>query len=148
MNIAGLLTGGLLGAIKDIIGQLKLSPEKRAELEILLEQNQHIIRLKELELEAAVTDRTTEEIKEASANIRAEATSVDPYVARSRPTFLYIIYAVLVFNFIALPIGQVVAGNSIVPIALPSDLYWLFGAGYLGYAGFRSLDKSGFRWNR
>lgn len=80
-----------------------------------------------------------------SAVISEEAKSEDPWVRRARPTFLYIIYIVIAFNFIFIPIlgmGASIWGKTpFVPIALPEDLYWLFGSGYLGYAGARTWDK-------
>jgi len=136
---------GVLG-IKDIVlgvmDRIKLSPEKKAEIEIAMAQNAHEIAKMEIEIESKV-------LETAAKNIQAEASSDDRFVSRARPTFLYIIYCVLCFNYIALPIIQLFKGMpNLVPIELPEDLYWLFGAGYLGYTGFRSLDKGGFKWNR
>ena len=81
--------------------------------------------------------------------IIAEANSTDPWTSRARPTFLYIVY---VFILTALPMGVLfavkpeVAGGIAAGVnawlnAFPDQLYWLFGAGYLGYTGARSFDK-------
>lgn len=83
--------------------------------------------------------------------ILAEAQSSDPYTSRARPTFLYVIYILLLAG---LPMGVLyafkpeVAGAVAVGFgkwldAIPEPLYALFGAGYLGYTAFRSWDKRG-----
>ena len=81
--------------------------------------------------------------------IMAEAQSADPWTSRARPSFLYIVY---VFILAALPMGVLYAflpeiasdvadGVKSWLNAFPDQLYWLFGAGYLGYTGARSFDK-------
>jgi hypothetical protein len=83
--------------------------------------------------------------------ILAEASSSDPWTSRARPTFLYVIY-VLILS--AVPMGVLhsfhpdVAASIAVGFgkwlnAIPEPLYALFGAGYLGYTAFRSWDKRG-----
>jgi hypothetical protein len=81
--------------------------------------------------------------------IIAEAQSEDPWTSRARPTFLYVMYAVIGMCFIGGILGiwwpdqvQRAATNIAALLnAVPDDLWWLFGAGYLGYTGFRSMDK-------
>ena len=83
--------------------------------------------------------------------IITEAGSADPWTSRARPTFLYVIY---LFILSALPMGvlyafkpdiagEVANGVNAWLNAIPESLYWLFGAGYLGYTGARSYDKKG-----
>ncbi len=90
-----------------------------------------------------------EELKTRLSAILAEAQSTDPWTSRARPGFLYVIYILLLAS---LPMGIVSAVNNDVALAIalgfkawltaiPEPLYALFGAGYLGYAGFRSWDK-------
>jgi len=100
--------------------------------------------------------------------IREAQKSEDAYVRRVRPTFLYLIYVLLIFNFIVMPILSGVAGigieivqltaegaitangteavetiavNTFVYPELPEPLWWAFTSSFLGYAGFRSWDK-------
>lgn len=81
--------------------------------------------------------------------IVAEAKSADPWTSRARPSFLYIIYVVIVLCFVGGIIGiwwpdQVaMAAVNIKDLlaAIPDSLWALFGAGYLGYSGARSYDK-------
>lgn len=148
-NILGQIIGGGLGTlVKDVVGTFKLSPEEKQKFELAIAQNEQAIRMKEYELTVKAIDAETAAVEAASANIRAELATGDKFVSRGRPTYLYIMYAILVWNFILLPMIQLCAGSAPHPIDLPTDMYWLFGCGYLGYSGFRSLDKGGFKWNR
>lgn len=83
--------------------------------------------------------------------ILAEAQSNDPYTSRARPSFLYVMYILLLT---AVPFGvlwafqpevaeRVAKGFKMWLDAIPEPLYALFGAGYLGYTAFRSWDKRG-----
>jgi hypothetical protein len=81
--------------------------------------------------------------------IIAEAQSKDPWTSRARPSFLYVMYAMLLW---ALPIGVL---SLLLPHAadkisgamtaylrgLPEELYALFGTGYLGYTAARQWGK-------
>ena len=44
---------------------------------------------------------------------------------------------------IASEVGATTAGQNIANLlaAIPEELWWLFGTGYLGYTGARSFDK-------
>ena len=146
---ADIIGGGLGKLIKDVVGTFKLTPEEKAKFETLIEEHAHEIQLKEYELQVKSIEAENKAIEEASANIRAEAQSGDKFTSRARPTFLYIIYIVILFNFITLPIIQMFKGaTTLLPLDLPEDLYYLFGAGYLGYTSARMLDKSGYKWGR
>jgi hypothetical protein len=130
------LVGGLGKLAKDIreaiTGEAILDPNKRAEL-----------LLKAQELEAASAQAQM-------AIVLAESQSQDKWTSRGRPMFLYVMYIMLLFG---IPMGLVAAfwpdkalaiaaGYQAWLKAIPSDLYALFGAGYLGYGVFRSVDKA------
>jgi len=141
--------GGLGKLVKEVVGSFKLDPAIKAQLDAEVDRNAHELRLKELEIQGRIEEAHAREIEAASKNIQAEAQSGDPYVIRSRPTFLYVIYAVLIFNFIAIPLIRMINGSTnAVPLDLPTDLYVLFGAGYLGYSSWRSIDKGGFSFGK
>ena len=74
----------------------------------------------------------------------------DPWTRRARPTFLYVIYALLLW---AIPVGllsavdpaagaAVARGTAAYLGAIPEPLYALFGTGYLGYTVARSWGKA------
>jgi hypothetical protein len=81
--------------------------------------------------------------------ILAEANSADPWTSRARPTFLYLIYLVILMCVGGAIIGiwwpdhVATAASNLTNLlnAIPESLWWLFGAGYLGYTGARSMDK-------
>ncbi len=82
--------------------------------------------------------------------ILAEAQSTDPWTSRARPSFLYVIYAMILW---AIPMGLIAAvrpeaaaniatGMNAYLNGLPEPLYALFGTGYLGYTAARSWGKA------
>lgn len=94
-------------------------------------------------------DGDLKEMATAMSAIIAEAQSADPWTSRARPSFLYVMYTIILM---AIPMGvlsafepviaeRIAAGMKAWLDAIPEELYWLFGTGYLGYTGFRSFDK-------
>ena len=131
---------GILGAIAGPLGRVidKVIPDPeardRAKLELLkLEGTQEL-----------------EQVKAQLSAIIAEAQSSDPWTSRARPSFLYVMYALLLFS---IPMGLVsawdreVAGRIAEGMtgylqAIPEPLYVLFGTGYLGYTAARQWGKT------
>jgi len=82
--------------------------------------------------------------------IIAEAKSVDPWTSRARPSFLYVIYIMILA---AIPMGilsvfspdsatQITTGMEIWLGSIPKELWITFGTGYAGYTVARSAwDK-------
>lgn len=125
----------LVGPIASIID--KVIPDKEARAKAKLEL---------LALEG------THELKQIEARLSAilgEARSADPWTSRARPSFLYVMYAMILW---ALPIGLLslfvpdiatrIAGAMTAYLrGLPDELYALFGTGYLGYTAARQWGK-------
>jgi hypothetical protein len=128
--------------IESIIGPLasiidKVIPDKaareRAKIELIkLEGSQEL-----------------EGVKAQLSAIVAEADSSDPWTSRARPSFLYVMYIILLW---ALPMGviaafrpeaarEIAAGMNAYLNGLPEPLYALFGTGYLGYTAARQWGK-------
>ena len=91
-----------------------------------------------------------EGIKAQLSAIVAEAGSPDPWTSRARPSFLYVMYVLLLW---ALPMGVIAAfrpeaardiaqGMNAYLGGLPEPLYALFGTGYLGYTAARQWGKA------
>jgi hypothetical protein len=89
------------------------------------------------------------EINSRLSAIVAEANSHDPWTSRARPSFLYVMYVLLLW---ALPMGllaafspakaaEIAAGMNAYLTGLPEPLYALFGTGYLGYTAARQWGK-------
>ena len=81
--------------------------------------------------------------------IVAEAQSSDPWTSRARPSFLYVMYALILW---AIPMGLIAGANPQMALGigngmtaylrgLPEELYALFGTGYLGYTAARTWGK-------
>ena len=125
----------LIGPISSIID--KLIPDKEAREKAKLEL---------LKLEGT---QEMETIQARLSAIVAEANSKDPWTSRARPSFLYVIYVLLLW---ALPMGilaafrpdvakDIAAGMNAYLGGLPEPLYALFGTGYLGYTAARQWGK-------
>lgn len=91
-----------------------------------------------------------EEVHTQLTAIVAEANSTDPWTSRARPSFLYVIYVVILFG---LPMAvlsafkpeiaaSIAAGFGKWLSAIPDSLWTLFGVGYLGYTGARTWEKN------
>ena len=89
------------------------------------------------------------EINARLSAVVAEANSHDPWTSRARPSFLYVMYVLLLW---ALPMGllaafspakaaEIAAGMNAYLSGLPEPLYALFGTGYLGYTAARQWGK-------
>ncbi|RDC60374.1 hypothetical protein HME9302_01579 [Alteripontixanthobacter maritimus] len=125
----------LIGPVASLID--KIIPDKDARAKAKLEL---------LKLEG------TQELRHIEARLAAivaEANSRDPWTSRARPSFLYVIYIMLLWS---LPMGVLAAFNPATAkdIAigmnaylngLPEPLYALFGTGYLGYTAARQWGK-------
>jgi len=103
----------------------------------------------ELELLKAQQDGTFKGIELQLSAILAEAQSPDPWTSRARPSFLYVMYLMILF---AIPMGflsayspttaeAVANGMKAWLAAIPTELYTLFGVGYTGYAVMRGVEK-------
>lgn len=130
-----LIIGGLFDIGKSLIGKLFPDPTQRAKAELELLTMQQSGELKELETRMSA--------------ILAEANSTDPWTSRARPSFMYVIYLMILTS---IPMGilaafkpdmaaAIAAGMQAWLAAIPEDLYVLFGIGYVGYAGARTLEK-------
>lgn len=127
---------GLFSIGQSLIEKLFPDPEKKAAAQLQLLQLQQAGELKELEVQMSA--------------IVAEANSNDPWTSRARPSFMYVIYLMILMS---VPMGFLAAFKpemaSAVAVgmkawldAVPSELWTLFGVGYLGYTGARTWEKN------
>lgn len=86
-----------------------------------------------------------------NANIREETKSADLFVSRARPAFLYLFYFILIMIVVVMPMigiffheemDQFYRNVKAAFYAIPSELWGVFCAGYLGYAGVRTYEKT------
>ncbi|MET4665389.1 holin family protein [Sphingomonas sp. PvP056] len=130
------LLNGLIGPIAGIIDKIVPDPKARDEAK--------------RKLLALQGSQELEQVKTQIAAIIAEAQSTDPWTSRARPSFLYVMYALLLW---AIPMGliaavrpqmaaDIAAGMNAYLSGIPEPLYALFGTGYLGYTAARSWGKA------
>jgi hypothetical protein len=130
------LLDGLLGPITSIIDKIIPDPKARDEAKLNL-----------LTLQGT---QEMEQVKTQMSAILAEAQSTDPWTSRARPSFLYVMYVLLLW---AIPMGliaamkpqmakDIAAGMNAYLAGIPEPLYTLFGTGYLGYTVARSWGKA------
>ncbi|MCL2469820.1 MAG: holin family protein [Alphaproteobacteria bacterium] len=90
-----------------------------------------------------------QEIQAQLSPILAEARSADPWTSRARPSFMYVIYILLLAS---IPMGilyvvepevaeNITRGFQNWLASIPESIINLFGMGYLGYTGARSFEK-------
>lgn len=120
---------------KGLISRLWPDPAQQAEAQRKLVELQQTGQLREVELQLSA--------------ILAEANSADPWTSRARPTFLYLMYALISLLVVGAIVGiwwpaqvmQAADNLNKLLAALPEQLWWLFGTGYLGYTGARMWEK-------
>jgi len=119
----------------ELIDSLFTSDEEKAEAKLKLATLQQQGKLKEMQT--------------AMSAIISESLSQDKWTSRARPSFMYVIY-ILVLS--AIPMGVLtalspeVASNITLGFndwlaAIPESMWALFGTGYLGYSASRTYDK-------
>jgi hypothetical protein len=130
------LLDGLIAPLSKLIDKIIPDPRARdaAKLELLKLQGSQ-------ELEA---------VRVQMSAIIAEASSTDPWTSRARPSFLYVMYAIILW---AIPMGliaatqpemakNIAAGMNAYLGGIPDPLWTLFGTGYLGYTVARQWGKA------
>ncbi len=125
----------ILPLVSDVLDKVVPDPKAREAAKLKLIQEAQAGKLKEVENQLSA--------------IVAEAQSKDPWTSRARPTFLYVVYLLIL---VSIPMALVHAFNPELALrliegfhgwlsAIPEPIVTLFGVGYLGYTGARSYDK-------
>lgn len=134
--LATLLSGGLFTFLSSALDRIFPDPAEAAKAKAALMQAEQ-----QGQLDAA---------KAQLSAIIAEAQSPDPWTSRARPSFLYVMYVLLLWS---IPMGivsafhpdtaqAIIAGMTGYLRAIPDSLYGLFGTGYLGYTAARQWGKA------
>jgi len=135
MPVPAIAIAPLLGIAGKLLDKLFPDPAERAAAQAKLEQLQIDGELAKIQLQLSA--------------IIVEAQSSDPWTSRARPSFMYVVY---IFLLSAIPFGLLFAVAPEVAFdvtqgvedwlrAIPGEVWTLFGAGYLGYTGARTLEK-------
>jgi hypothetical protein len=125
----------IIGPVSKLLDKIIPDPQARdqAKLELLKLQGDQEMALIGVQLQGIV----------------AEAQSADPWTSRARPSFLYVMYTLILW---AVPMGLIASvdpkmalniGNGMTAYlrGIPEELYALFGTGYLGYTAARTWGK-------
>ena len=125
----------IVGPVSKLLDKIIPDPEARdrAKLELIKLQGDQEMKAIGAQMQAIV----------------AEAQSADPWTSRARPSFLYVMYALILW---AVPMGLISAvnpgmakgiadGMTAYLRGIPEELYALFGTGYLGYTAARTWGK-------
>jgi Holin of 3TMs, for gene-transfer release len=102
-----------------------------------------------LQLIALQGTQDMDALKAQLSAILAEAGSADPWTSRARPSFLYVMYVIILW---ALPMGLIASVQPAMAAGIakgmndylggiPDSLWGLFGTGYLGYTAARQWGK-------
>ena len=103
----------------------------------------------QLELMRLTQEGELRELEASMSAIVAEAKSSDPWTSRARPSFLYVVYIMILAS---IPMGllsafrpdlaaAVAKGMQAWLSSIPDGLWATFGLGYSGYSLARSWDK-------
>lgn len=125
----------LIPAATTLIDKLIPDPEQKAKAQLELLKMQQSGELETLRIQLSA--------------IVAEAQSSDPWTSRARPSFLYVMYTLILAS---IPMGilsafkpeiadSITKGMTGYLAAIPEPLYVLFGTGYLGYTAARQWGK-------
>ncbi len=130
------LIEGILSPITQLLDKIIPDPRARdaAKLELLKLQGSQEMDVLRVQLSAIV----------------AEAGSTDPWTSRARPSFLYVMYAMILW---AIPMGLIASvrpdmakaiatGMNASLAGIPEPPWALFGTGYLGYTAARQWGKA------
>jgi hypothetical protein len=129
------LLDAIIGPISQLLDRIIPDPRARDEAKLQL-----------LKLQG---DQEMQSLATQMQAIVAEAQSPDPWTSRARPSFLYIMYALILWS---IPMGLIAAvqpamasaigsGMSAYLRGIPNELYTLFGTGYLGYTAARTWSQ-------
>jgi hypothetical protein len=126
---------GIIGPVADLIDKIIPDPRARdaAKLELLKLQG----------------GQEMESLRIQMSALLAEAAAADPWTSRARPSFLYVMYAIILW---AIPMGLIASiwpkvaadianGMNGYLTGIPDALWGLFGTGYLGYTAARQWGK-------
>lgn len=135
MSLSIPVIDGLLDVGGKLIDKIWPDPAEREKAKAQLLQMQQRGELKELETRMSA--------------ILAEAQSKDPWTSRARPSFMYVMYTMILAS---IPMGVLHAFDPAMAVsiadgmkawlsAIPQEMWMLFGVGYTGYTYARSKDK-------
>ena len=139
-DIGSLLGGGLGKIFKDVVGTFKADPLEVLKMQQLIEENKHVLALKELEIQARVEEAQSREMESAASIIRQEAQS-QSWLPRNVRPLLLLLWGVVITANVVVPIIARFWRVDMVPLELDEWLYGLTMVGFTGYVSARTFEK-------
>lgn len=131
---ADLITG-TIGKVVDAISSYFPSEEDKKKLQIAVQQ--------------ATDAGDLAKVQQQLSVIISDSQSADKWTSRARPSFMYVIYILILWSLPFSIFYIISPDNAKLAIdgfhawlnAIPDSMYELFGVGYLGYTGARTVEK-------
>jgi len=131
--------GQIAGEVSRQYETNSLPPDKRAALETAIMQHEQ--KIKEIALEEYRLEMGN--LKDMRDLVKTSLRSEDPFVRRARPMFLWLVYVIVIVHFVIFPIIWMLFPTIGKPPVNVSELLKYFIWAYLGYGGYRTIDKKG-----
>lgn len=132
MGAFATIIGPVFEGLTKLVGDFHMSPEEKV-------QAQQAIADAQLKAQSAAQDYNVQLNSIAGQNIREDAGTGD----KARPYFMYIIEAILAFNYLGIPALHAFGKTNVAPMELPTNLLSLFGVCILGYVTNRTAALPG-----
>ena len=136
MDILGII-GAASNLIDDAINKIWPDPTSKASADAIIIK--------------ATTDAALATMAQQMSVMLEEAKSADPWTSRARPSFLYVMYIMIlacipysiIWAIAPVTAASMTTGVQLWLAAIPEGLWTLMGIGYTGYVVGRSTDKAG-----
>lgn len=137
MNLASLLTGGIMDGASKIIGQFVQDPDEKAKAELAMKE---LVQKETAEKEQTI--RTTMKARERI--MVAELQQSDNYTKRARPTVVYFGLGMISFNYCIVPVFTLFKPElQLTAFNLPAEFWMAWGGIVATWSVGRSAEKFG-----
>lgn len=132
----------IVGAVGDVLDKVTTTQDEKNKAEIAKMQLQIYIQQRLIELENEVEKTVQQDLENQRELIKLEMQNSDPYVRRARPSIIWVGLGIMIFNYVFLPLFQLIIGNTISPVKLPAEYWTVWGIYAGGYAYLRTREKT------
>lgn len=132
--LTDILSGGVANLFKTVMDEIKLDPQKKADMQMQLAQMEAAAEQADKDLDAKLNDI-------AGQNIRTDSSSNDSFVRRARPYFLWIMGTAIGVDLLIFPLVNLATGRGLTPLILPDVYISLYKVAFLGYVTARTAEK-------
>jgi len=141
--LSKILGGGVGTLVKDVVGTFKLSPAAKQEFETAMAENEHEIRLKELEMQTAADEMLTKEIDAKKSIMVAELQHGSNFAKNARPSVIYGGLLFIFLNHVLFPYIAFFTSKEVPSISLPPDFWWAWTGICSAWIIGRTMERRG-----